>query len=88
MHTMQNKLNNKFLLARKFLNLSQMQIAEKCGLTQRDISQIENGKRVFIPTNLINFYYEEGIDINSIYNLNEEVRLRNESLSDTPKMTA
>lgn len=62
------KLNIKIKEARELLELTQLEAAKKSGLSQRDVSQLENGKKEFIPTNYIQFLNKNGIDINSLFN--------------------
>ena len=58
--------------ARKLLKLSQSQLAEAIGMAQKDVSNIENGSRQYIPIQYISFLQERGIDIRSLYNLKTE----------------
>ena len=49
------------------LSLSQSDIEGKTGLSQRDISQLENGKKKFIPTAYIQFLNSKGIPLNLLF---------------------
>lgn len=49
------------------LNLKQEQMAQQAGLSQRDISLLENGKKEFIPTRYIRFLNSVGIDLNWLF---------------------
>jgi transcriptional regulator with XRE-family HTH domain len=53
--------------ARELLAMNQPQTAEASGLTQKEVSLLENGKREFIPNRYIVFLYNKGIDLNSIF---------------------
>jgi transcriptional regulator with XRE-family HTH domain len=64
---MNENLHEKLKAAREALGLSQKELAEKIGVTQRDISIIENGIRVNIPHNLISFYVQLGLDARYFY---------------------
>ncbi len=59
--------------AREGLSLSQKDAAEESGVSQKDISLLENGKREFIPNRYILFLSNRGIDLNSIFNEKREV---------------
>lgn len=60
-------IENKLKAAREVLNLSQSEASRLSGLVQKDISLLEAGKKKFIPKEYIHFLYSNGIDINSIY---------------------
>ena len=70
--------------ARKLLGLSQAQAALMSNLEQKDISMLESGKKRFIPGEYIQFLYNSGIDLNSLWNPNEKVSLIED---DTPTAT-
>ena len=53
------------------LNLKQEQMAKKAGLSQRDISLLENGKKEFIPTRYMRFLNAAGVNLNWLFD--EEV---------------
>lgn len=59
---------SKLKIARKLLSLSQREIEECVGLSQRDISLLENGKKKFIPTEYIQFLNKKGIDLEGLFN--------------------
>ena len=58
---------NKLKEARSLLKLSQEEMASQTGLVQRDISQLENGKREFIPNLYIQFLNTSGFDLGSLF---------------------
>ena len=58
---------NKIKEARNLLHLSQEAFAEETDLTGRDISLLENGKKVFISNSLIQFLQKSGFDLNSLF---------------------
>ena len=53
--------------ARESLKLSQLEAANLAGLSQRDISDLETGKKKFVPTEYIQLLNSKGIDLNSIF---------------------
>ena len=69
-------INERLKVARKLLGFSQSGAAIGSGLVQRDISQLENGERKFIPNEYIQFLNKEGIDINSIFDYDVNVSLK------------
>lgn len=79
-----NNLFNKIKKARELIGLSQQQFADEAGVSQRDVSQLENGKREFIPNSIILLLNKYLIDINSIFNDGTDVLL----LSDKIKYVA
>ena len=81
------ELNLKFRMARLLINHSQVQASKMSGLSQRDISQIENGKRTFIPTAYIQYLHNEELDMNSIFGSSDEVHFRVAKSNNTSKMT-
>ena len=52
---------------RAFLKLTQKDIQDATGLSQRDISQLENGEKKFIPTSYIQFLNKKNIPLNLLY---------------------
>lgn len=66
----------KIKKARELLKLTQVAIADLSGVSQRNVSDMENGSKKFIPTNYIQFLHINGIDINSIFDDSFEVRKR------------
>jgi len=62
--------------ARLLLNLSQAEIADKSGVSQRDISQLESGKKIFIPTSYIQFLNHSGIDLNSLFSEGQTITMQ------------
>lgn len=63
-------------IARELIGISQTEASARSGILQKDISQIENGKKTFIPNEYIQFLYNEGVDINSIYDESKNVTLK------------
>lgn len=59
---------NKLKEVRKLLKLTQTQVTEATGISQRDISQIENGEKKFIPTEYIQFLNKWNVPLDLIYN--------------------
>ncbi len=51
-------------IIRKSLGKSQAQLANKCGLAQKDISRLENGKTKFIPNTYLIILDEYGTNLN------------------------
>ena len=58
---------NKLKSIRRVLSLSQSDIEVETGLSQRDISQLENGKKKFIPTTYIQFLNKKNIPLNLLF---------------------
>lgn len=58
---------NKLKLIRKLLSLSQTEIEKETGLSQRDISQLENGKKKFIPTSYIQYLNKIGVSLEMLF---------------------
>lgn len=58
---------SKLKSIRKVLSLSQSDIEIETGLSQRDISQLENGKKKFIPTTYIQFLNKKNIPLNLLF---------------------
>ncbi|MFA0963580.1 XRE family transcriptional regulator [Roseivirga sp. BDSF3-8] len=67
-----SEIFNKLRAIRKIIGLKQVQMAEQTGITQRDVSLLENGKKTFIPIKYIRFLNEKGIDLNWLFDDNEE----------------
>lgn len=77
LNTVMNIFFNKLKEARKLLSLSQTEMADSTGISQRDVSQIENGGKEFIPTSYIQFLNKKGVDLSTLYDDNiKEVRLK------------
>lgn len=56
--------------ARLLVKLTQLEMAKGVGIAQKDVSNIENGTRQYIPNQYISFLYEKGIDIASLFDPN------------------
>lgn len=67
-------LPEKLKQVRTLLGLNQTQMADAVGMKQKDVSQLENGERKFIPNEVIRFMYESGIDLNSVFDPVAKVR--------------
>lgn len=78
----------KLKMARRLINKSQSDIAELTGLSQRDISEIESGNKTFIPTKYIQYMNSINVDLNSIFDLNEEVCFQANNNVEVAKMTS
>lgn len=68
-------LGARFAAARDLLGLSRGQAAKPCSLLPRDIAQIEDGAKRFIPTPYLQFL-SKAIDLNSLFDYTTPVRLR------------
>ena len=64
----------KIKKARELLGLSQSEFASKVGATQKDVSNIEAGKKKFIPKGYIEFLISQNFDINSLFDDDSELR--------------
>ena len=86
--TFNKNVGFKLRLARKLIGLSQVEIANFCGIKQRDVSQLENNNRKFIPTIYILFLNKNGIDLGSLFDSSDEVRFVSNTSGNRAKMTA
>jgi len=68
---------------RKHLKLTQKQIQDETGLSQRDISQLENGEKKFIPTSYIQFLNNNKVPLNKLYDDNVSIKDFINFVSDT-----
>ena len=59
-------INSKIRESRSFLRLNQEEFAEKAGLTQFDVSALENDKKKFLPTPFLKFLVSKGIDLRKL----------------------
>src|SRR5450432_2238198 len=66
---------DKLYLARLLLSLNARDIAIQAGITPVTISLLERGERKNIPAEYIKFLYEKGIDINWLFDDNENITL-------------
>lgn len=80
------QLGARFERARSIIGLSRGQAAKPCGLLPRDIAQIEDGTKRFIPTPYLQFLASR-IDLNSLFDDRVEVRLRPEE-PNVPRVPA
>ncbi len=64
-----NKLDihKRLKIARKKLNLNQIDVANDLDIQQKTISDIENGKIINIPNKYIYYFYSKGISLEWIY---------------------
>lgn len=78
-----NELNihTRLKIARKYLELNQLQIAADLNIKQKTVSEIENGKIMNIPNKYIYYFYEKGISLVWIYTGTGEM-LRDEKSED------
>lgn len=61
---------DKLFVVRTLLSLSQTEAAQEAGINQTSISLLERGEKKFIPTEYLQFLYNKGIDINWLFNEN------------------
>ncbi|WP_143813414.1 S24 family peptidase [Parabacteroides provencensis] len=74
---------SKLKSARRLLSLSQTEIEKETSLSQRDISQLENGKKKFIPTVYIQYLNKAGVALDMLFNDDLPLSLFEEILSST-----
>lgn len=67
----------KIKLAREQLGLGQVQFAEQIGVTQKDVSNLENGNKKFIPNRYIEFLLSQSFDLNSIFDQHSDLKKKN-----------
>lgn len=72
------RLGDRFAKARSLLGLTKGQAAKPCGLLPRDIAQIEDGTKRFIPSPYLHFLAKR-IDLNSLFDEGMQVAYRAES---------
>ncbi len=68
------ELFEKFFIARTVLALSQQEAAEQAGIKQATVSILERGGRDAVPEAYIQFLYTKGIDMNWLFNTDENTR--------------
>ena len=61
---------DKIKEGREKLGLSQRQFADLIGVTQNSVSLIEGGQKKFVPNAYIEFLYQKGYDINTLFDDN------------------
>ena len=61
------ELGEKLRAVREVLELNQTALAERLGRQQRDISDLEKGKRKALPQEYIDFLVAEGLDLNWLF---------------------
>ena len=66
------QIGNKLKQARKQIGDKQGDAADKSGMSQRDISFLENNKRDSIPIEYIQYLNNSGINLNSLFSENED----------------
>ena len=64
---------DKLYIVRKLISLNQKDAAEKSGLKQSTISTLERGDKNSLPSNYINFLYQNGIDLNWIFSSDSDI---------------
>ncbi|MGB3180462.1 MAG: helix-turn-helix transcriptional regulator [Cyclobacteriaceae bacterium] len=70
----------KIRIVRKLLGRTQRQVAYELGRSQRDLSLVENGIRdKMAPHDLLNYYYENGVDLNWLYEQEDEENITYQS---------
>lgn len=60
-------LHKRLKIARKTLQLNQIDIANDLSIHQKSISEIENGKIINIPNSYIYYFYKKGVSLEWIY---------------------
>ena len=60
-------LSEKLKEARKMLGFKQIEISKACNMVQADISELETGKRKFIPSSYLTYLNEHGINLGSLF---------------------
>jgi transcriptional regulator with XRE-family HTH domain len=78
----------KLKKSRELIQFTQKEAAEFSQLRQRDISDLENGQKKFIPNQYIQFLYIQGIDINSLFDDSYNPRLRKQNPEPIQKPTS
>jgi len=69
----------KIKAIRQMIGFNQTQMAQAAGMSQRDISLLENGRKTFIPNEMMTFLSTQEIDLNWLFNeeavTDEDMRL-------------
>lgn len=65
----------KIKASRERLGLNQSQFAKAVGVTQKDVSLLESGRKKFIPNKYIDFLIENDFDLNSVFNDDLDLRM-------------
>ncbi|MCH4824264.1 XRE family transcriptional regulator [Gramella lutea] len=64
---------DKIKEARELLGLNQTSFAEKVGVSQKDVSNLEAGNKKFIPNKYIGFLLQNNFDLNSLFDPTKEL---------------
>ena len=68
---------SKIKQSRIAIGFNQKQAADQTNLTQSQISEMESGKREFLYPEYMEFLFEKGLDMNSLFNINTtDIELR------------
>lgn len=80
-----NELNihTRLKIARKELQLNQLEIANDLNIQQKTISEIENGKIINIPNTYIYYFYKKGISLEWIYDQKGAMKLIDNVIAET-----
>lgn len=68
------KAFDKIKKARELMGLNQSEFASKVGVTQKDVSILENGNKKFIPNQYIEYLLNSSFDLNSIFDDQSDLR--------------
>ena len=79
------ELHTRLKIARKDLNLNQIEIAKDLGIQQKSISDIENGKIQNIPNTYIFYFYKKGVSLEWLYDGKGEMLTENTIKTKTQK---
>jgi transcriptional regulator with XRE-family HTH domain len=75
---------DKIREARELLGLNQTQFAEKVGVTQKDVSNLEAGNKKFIPNKYIDFLLNSHFDLNSVFDPTSDLKKMTVTKVDEP----
>lgn len=75
---------DKIREARELLGLNQTQFAEKVGVTQKDVSNLEAGNKKFIPNKYIDFLLSSHFDLNSVFDPTSDLKKMTVTKVDEP----
>lgn len=68
------KIGNKLKIIRHIKDISQLEFAEACGLTQSDISKIEADGKKFVPTSVLMYLVSINVNLNWLFDAEENDR--------------
>ena len=75
------EIHIRLKIARKELQLNQIEIAKDLSIQQKTISEIENGKILNIPNTYIYYFYKKGVSLEWLYDNKGTMMAKDKSLT-------